>query len=55
MVVSTLHHNENARPASFPPPESIEDLRALELALQLRPRPLPWRPPDDDSYAAAGR
>jgi hypothetical protein len=55
MVVSTLHLIENARPASVPPPESIEDLRALELALQLRPRPLPWRPPDEEDYAAAGR
>lgn len=54
MVVSTLHVTQNSRPASFPPPESIDDLRALELALQLRPRPLPWRPPQDDQ-AGSGR
>jgi hypothetical protein len=55
MVVSLFPVTENARPASFPPPESIEDLRALELALRLRPQPRPWRPPDDERSAVTER
>lgn len=47
MVVTKLHVTAS-RSAAVPPPETIEDLRALELALSLRPRPLPWRPPQDD-------
>jgi hypothetical protein len=47
MVVVTLHVTANTS-AAVPPPETIEDLRALELALAMRPRPLPWRPPQDD-------
>jgi hypothetical protein len=47
MVVVTLHATAKTS-AAVPAPETIEDLRALELALSLRPRPLPWRPPQDE-------
>jgi hypothetical protein len=47
MVVTKLHVTASTS-AAVSPSETIEDLRALELALSLRPRPRPWRAPQDD-------